>query len=303
MFNKIIANVVSVMPEKFVWLFSKRYIAGKKLSDAITVSQGLNKEGIMVTVDVLGEYINTLGEAEENKRAFMETLKALHENKITGTISIKPTMFGLLIDQKYCRDTIRQVIQKAKDYGICVCMDMEDSACTDIELDMYEGLYNEFPDHISLVLQAYLYRTGNDLKRLQRISRNGSLIDVRICKGIYVEKDDVAYQEKKQVRKNYLECLDYMLRNNFYCSIATHDKILISEAEALLSKYNTHKGQYEFQMLYGVCPDLRKKLVQKGHPLRVYVPYGEQWFGYSTRRLKENPRMISHIIKSLFVRG
>jgi proline dehydrogenase len=303
MFNKIIANVVSVMPEKFVWLFSKRYIAGKKLSDAITVSQGLNKEGIMVTVDVLGEYINTLGEAEENKKAFMKTLDALHENKITGTISIKPTMFGLLIDKKYCTDTIRQVIKKAKEYGICVCMDMEDSACTDIELDMYEGLYNEFPANISLVLQAYLYRTTDDLNRLQKISRKGHPIDVRICKGIYVEKDDVAYQGKKQIRKNYLECLDYMLRNNFYCSIATHDKILISEAEKLLSEFNTNKDQYEFQMLYGVCPDLRKKLVQKGHPLRVYVPYGEQWFGYSTRRLKENPRMVTHIVKSLFVRG
>lgn len=303
MFNKIIANVVSVMPERFVWLFSKRYIAGKKLSDAITVSQGLNKEGIMVTVDVLGEYINTLEEAEENKNAFMKTLDALHENRITGTISIKPTMFGLLIDKKICTDIIRQVIQKAKDYNICVCMDMEDSTCTDIELDMYESLYNEFPDHISLVLQAYLYRTGSDLEQLQKISHKGHPIDVRICKGIYVEKADVAYQGKKQVRDNYLECLDYMLRNNFYCSIATHDKILISEAEKLLSEYKTHKDQYEFQMLYGVCPDLRKKLVQKEHPVRVYVPYGEQWFGYSTRRLKENPRMISHIIKSLFIRG
>lgn len=303
MINKIIANVVSVMPQRFIWLFSKRYIAGKKLSDAIEVSKKLNKEGIMVTVDLLGEYIQTLEEADENKNAFLDTLDALHENKIIGTVSVKPTMFGLLIDRDYCKNLIVEVILKAKSYNISVCLDMEDSTCTDIELDLFEELYKEFPESVTLVLQAYLFRTLGDLKRLEEISIPNHPIDVRICKGIYVEKEDVAFKGKKKINKNYIACLDYMLKHNFYNSIATHDKSLIVEAEKLLTKYQVPSDRYEIQMLYGVCPDLRNQMVKKNHPVRVYVPYGEHWFGYSTRRLKENPRMVSHIIKSLFIKG
>ncbi len=303
MINKIVANVVSIMPERFIWLFSKRYIAGKKLSDAIEVSESLNKEGIMVTVDLLGEYIKTLEEADENKKAFLNTLDAIYENKIPGTVSIKPTMFGLLIDRDYCKELIKEVILKAKGYNISVCLDMEDSSCTDIELDLFEELYLEFPGYITLVLQAYLYRTMNDLKRLQKIALPEYPIDVRICKGIYVEKEDIAFRDKKKINKNYIACLDYMLQHNFYCSIATHDKKLVLEAEHLISKYRANYDRYEFQMLYGVCPELRGQLVKKGYQVRVYVPYGEHWFGYSTRRLKENPRMVSHIMKSLFIRG
>lgn len=303
MVNRIIASIVSIMPQKFIWLFSKRYIAGKKLTDAVKVSKKLNSEGIMVTVDLLGEYIKTLQEADKNKDAFIDTLEALHTNNINGSISIKPTMFGLLIDKNYCKKLIVEVIKKAKSFDISVCLDMEDSSCTDIELDLFEELYKEFTGSVTLVLQAYLYRTLDDLKRLNDFSNPEYPIDVRICKGIYVEKEDVAFRDKESINKNYITCLDYMLQHNFYNSIATHDKKLIADAEQLLKNYKTLSDKYEFQMLYGVCPDLRSQLVKKNHPVRVYVPYGEQWFGYSTRRLKENPRMISHIIKSLFVRG
>jgi proline dehydrogenase len=303
MVNRIIASIVSIMPQKFVWLFSKRYIAGKKLPDAVKASNKLNSEGIRVTVDLLGEYIQTLQEAAENKNAFLITLEALFENNIKGSISIKPTMFGLLIDRNYCKGLIVEVIKKAKSFNITVCLDMEDSTCTDIELDLFEELYKEFPGSVTVVLQAYLFRTLDDLKRLNKFSFPDFPIDVRICKGIYVENGDVAFSGKKRINENYIACLDYMLTHNFYNSIATHDKKLIAGAERLLSQYKTPRDKYEFQMLYGVCPDLRKQLVKKEHPVRVYVPYGEHWFSYSTRRLKENPRMVSHIIKSLFVRG
>lgn len=303
MIHRLIANIVSWMPERFIWLFSNRYIAGKKLSDAVAVTESLNNRSVKVTIDVLGEHIKSLEEAQEYKKAFLKTIGAIEKNELKATISVKPTMFGLLIDQSFCYEQIREVVQKARKTGIAVCMDMEDSSCTDIELDMFERLYSEFPENISFVLQAYLRRTISDIRRLALINNPEYPIDIRICKGIYVEPKNLAYKSKNAINKNYLLCLDTMLQNKFFCSIATHDKSLIAGAEKLLKQYSTDKSNYEFQMLYGVLPDLRNKILKNGHPIRVYVPYGEHWFNYSTRRLKENPRMVSHIIKALFVSG
>ncbi len=303
MLNRFIAQVVSVMPQRLIWIFSKRYIAGKFLNDAIQVSKQLNKKNISVTIDVLGEYIKDLEEAKQNTLAFLETLEAISANDIKGTISIKPTMFGLLIDKDFCVGQIVKIIEKAKSLDIAVCIDMEDSSCTDTELSIFKYLYQQYPQNVSFVMQAYLYRTPDDLKELNKVNSKDHPIDIRLCKGIYNEKEDVAFQKKEEVNNNYIGCLKYMVENNFYCSIATHDKELVSGAEKIIKENSLSKDRYEFQMLYGVSPELRKTLNQKNHPLRVYVPYGEQWFGYSTRRLKENPKMVSHIIKSLFIRN
>lgn len=303
MLNKIIANMVSVMPEKLVWIFSKKYIAGKTLDDAIRVAKELSNENAMATIDVLGEYIHKTQEALEYKEGYLKTIEAVKANQLKATLSLKPSMFGLLLDKDFCYHQIRDVIKFASESNISICLDMEDSTCTDIELDLFEQLYREFPSHVSLVLQAYLHRTITDLERLSKINKTDNPINIRICKGIYIEPASIAYQQKKEINENYKKCLNFMADSNFYCSIATHDKYLVNTAVEIIKDKNLPKNRYEFQMLYGVRPELRKMLVESGHPMRVYVPYGTHWFGYSTRRLKENPRMITHILKALFFGG
>ena len=291
------------MPENLVWLFSRRYIAGKKLSEAVNVTKNLNSVGITATIDVLGEYIKQTDEAIAYKNNYISSIEVVVKEKLHTSISIKPSMFGLLLDEDFCYSQLIEVIQKAKNMGVSVCMDMEDSSCTQIELDLFERLYKEFPETVTLVLQAYLKRTLNDLKWLKSIMLPNYPINIRICKGIYVEPENIAYQKYKEINQNYLKCLEYMLDNNFYSAIATHDKRLVKAINRMLKEKNVAFDKYEYQMLYGVRPSMRDKLVSNSHQMRVYVPYGTHWFGYSTRRLKENPRMIPHIIKALVFRG
>ena len=303
MLNSLIAKLVALLPESLVWIFSKRYIAGKQLSDAIRITKQLNTKGIKATVDVLGEYIQKTHEAIEYKQNYLEAIELIDKEKLETTLSVKPSMFGLLLDEEFCYQQLREVIEKAAKAGLSVCMDMEDSSCTEVELKIYEKLYKEFHGAVTLVLQAYLRRTLNDLKWLKTIIIPGKPINVRICKGIYIETEDIAFQQYKDVNNNYLACADYMLENGFYTALATHDKHLITALTGMLRQKQTRSDSYEFQMLLGVRPKLRDKLVRLNHPMCVYVPFGTHWYGYSTRRLKENPRMVTHIIKALIIRG
>lgn len=303
MLNAIIAKMVSHMPENLVWLFSKRYIAGKDLSDAVTLTQKLNTLNIEATVDVLGENIQQKEEAILYKQKYLETIESIIANGLKATLSLKPSMFGLLIDRDFCLEQISEVIEKASVSGLLVCLDMEDSSCTDKELTLFEQLYRKYPAVVTIVLQAYLKRTLADIQQLEKISSSVSPINIRLCKGIYVESPEISYQTKKEININYITCLSYILENNFFAAIATHNKQLISKALEIIKQKKIPHKKYEFQMLYGVRPELRKKIVYLGHPMRVYVPYGTYWFAYSTRRLKENPRMVSHIIKALIFRG
>lgn len=303
MFNKLIANLLPYFPKKFVWLFSKSYIAGETTDDAIKASKLLNEKGMMVTLDVLGEFIKTLDEAKENKKQYLELIETSEKNKIDGNYSVKPTMFGLLIDKKVCYENIREIVKKAAGYNNFVRIDMEDSQCVVKEIELFRKLKNEFPYNVGLVFQAYMKRTLDDLKKLMDIHTEKSPLNYRLCKGIYVEPPEIAYKKYKEINEHFLEDLEFMFKNNVYSGIATHDKPLIEGAYKLIEKYNVPKEKYEFQMLYGVTPALRKSIVDKGHKMRIYVPFGKEWFGYSTRRLKENPKMTNHIIKAIFVKG
>jgi len=303
MFNKFIAAVLPYIPKKFVWLFSKRYISGVTIEDAINSSKDLNAQGIKVTIDVLGEFIENLDEAEANKQEYLEIIEAAEKNKIDGNFSVKPTMFGLLIDKDVCYQQIREIVKKAAEYNNFVRVDMEDSQCVDMEIELFRKLKEEFPKNVGLVFQAYMKRTLDDIKNLQDINSEENPINYRLCKGIYIEPAEIAYKKYKEVNDHFLEDLEYMFENKIYPGIATHDKPLVEGAYKLIKKYNVPKDKYEFQMLYGVTPELRKSIIEKGHTMRAYVPFGEQWFGYSTRRLKENPKMAWLIIKSIFVRG
>ena len=256
-----------------------------------------------VTIDLLGEFITRLEEATANKLAYLDIIARVEQEKIDGNYSLKPTSFGLLIDPEACYVNIREIVAKAASYGNFVRVDMEDSQCTDLEIDLFRKLHREFPSNVGLVLQAYMRRTLQDMKNMKDLHNSGNPLNFRMCKGIYVEPAAIAYKKYEEINDHYLEDLEYMFQQGMYPGIATHDKPLVEGAFKLIEKYKIPKNRYEFQMLYGVTPDLRQSIVDKGHTMRVYVPFGKEWFGYSTRRLKENPKMATHIIKALFVRG
>ncbi len=303
MFNKLIASLLPYMPKKFIWLFSKRYIAGTTTQDAVKESRKLNREGIMISVDLLGEFITDLKQADENKNEYIDIIETFEKENIDGNYSLKPTMFGLLLDEEVCYNNIREIVAKAAEYGNFVRVDMEDSQCVDREITLFRRLKDEFPENTGLVFQSYMKRTLDDIKGLEDLNTVSNPVNYRLCKGIYVEPAEVAFKKYQEINDHFLTDLEYIFENKMYPGIATHDKPLVEGAYKLIEKYNVPKEMYEFQMLYGVTPELRKSVVEKGHRMRVYVPFGSQWFAYSTRRLKENPRMASLIIKALFFRG
>ena len=291
------------MPKRLIWIFSKRYIAGETIEEGLKACRELNSQGIEVTVDLLGEFISTVEQAEENKNKYIEIIERFTSEGITGNFSLKPTMFGLLIDKDICFANVEAVVKKAVERKSFVRIDMEDSQCVDIELEIYRKLQQRYPASVGLVVQAYLRRTKNDLMNFSNVHVNGTPLNFRICKGIYVEPKHVAYKEFDEVREHYLDDLKFMLDNKMYAAIATHDKFLVDQAIEMVKELNIDRTKYEFQMLYGVTPELRSYIVKQGYKMRVYVPFGKDWFGYSTRRLKENPKMASHIVKALFFRG
>jgi proline dehydrogenase len=303
MFNKVIAAILPYFPKKFMWIFSKAYISGETIEDAMRVSKELNGNGIKVTLDVLGEFIKTLEEAEENKKEYLNLIDVTFKSGVDGNFSVKPTSFGMLIDEEACYKHIREIVMKAASYNSFIRIDMEDSPCTDMEIKLFRRLKTEFPANVGIVIQAYLKRTLNDIKGLADLNSEKYPLSFRLCKGIYIEPEAIAYKKYEEVNQHFLEELEYMFRNKIHVGIATHDKPLIDGAYKLLKQYNVPKNLYEFQMLYGVTPRLRESVVKDGHTMRVYVPFGKKWFGYSTRRLKENPKMASHIIKAIFVKG
>ena len=295
--------MIPFMPKKLVWVFSKKYIAGETIEDAIKVSRSLNSSGIKITIDLLGEFITTLDQAAENKQTYMAVIERIEKEKIDGNYSLKPTSFGLLLNKEICYGHIREIVSKAASFASFVRIDMEDSPCTDLEIELFRKLKQEFPRNVGLVVQAYLKRTLTDIKDMNDISSAETPLNFRLCKGIYVEPEAIAYKKYSEINEHFLEDLEYMFTQGYYPGIATHDKPLVEGAYRLIEKYKVPKDRYEFQMLYGVTPELRKSIVEKGHTMRVYVPFGKEWFGYSTRRLKENPKMASAIIKAIFVRG
>ena len=303
MINRLIANILPYMPKRLVWIFSKKYISGVSLSDALRESEKLNEEGCSVTIDILGEYVTKFSEVEQYKIQYINAIKQFSIQKINGNFSLKPSMFGLLLDKEICYNNIREIVMVADHLNSFIRIDMEDSTCTDDEIFLYRRLKTEFPQRVGLVVQAYMRRTLNDLKQLTEFHSASSPLNFRLCKGIYVEDASVAYKGYQEVRDHFMEDLEYLLLNGIFAGIATHDSYLVEQSMQLIEKHKIPKERYEFQMLYGVNSNLRRSIVKKGYPMKVYVPFGQQWFNYSTRRLKENPNMVWHIIKAIFIRG
>jgi len=291
--NKLVVLLIPIVPKFIVQFFSKKYIAGAKVEEAVKVIKDLNAKGIMATVDVLGEEIKEKSESEEALQQYLEVLKIIDEENLDSNISVKPTHMGLKLDKEFCYNNLKTLVQEAKKYNNFVRIDMEDNTCTDDTLEIYLRLKKEF-ENVGTVLQSYMRRNVSDVNNLIPHKAN-----LRLCKGIYIEPKDVAYKDKDIVNYNYMYCLDKLLTNKCYVGIATHDEKLVWSALSIIDKLGLNKDEYEFQMLLGVTEELRDIIVKSGHRLRVYVPFGEQWHAYSTRRLKENPNMAGYIIKSI----
>lgn len=303
MFASCISSLLPYLPKRLVWQFSKQYIAGETEQEVLRCAHELNAQGIFSTIDILGECIETLGQAKENKERYLHLIELAEHNGIRGNYSLKPTFLGLLIDKDICLHNIREIVLKAASFKSFVRIDMEDSHCTQLTIEIFQRLYQEFPGNVGLVLQAYLHRTYDDLRELAKLQNEQYPMNLRICKGIYVESEKIAYKGYDEIREQYLRLLEYMMQNQMYPAIATHDAYLVDKALQLITRYTIKSDRYEFQMLYGVTPKLRAKIVQSGHNMRVYLPFGKDWFGYSIRRLKENPDMLKSILKALFVKG
>ena len=302
MINKLIARMLPYFPEKLVWIFSKPYISGQSIDDALRESQKLNQKGMLVTVDLLGEYIKNLGEADQYKAQYTDLIKRFSAEKINGNFSVKPSMFGLLLDREASYRNLRSLVEVADQCNSFIKIDMEDSACTSNELEIFRRLKTEFPNRVGIVVQAYLHRTLDDVKNLLDLHSTDAPLNFRLCKGIYIEHESIAFKGYQEVRDHFMADLKFMLQNGIYAGIATHDKYLIDKSLELIMELGISNDKYEFQMLYGVAPKLRQSVVDRGHKMRVYVPFGKQWFNYSTRRLKENPNMVWDILKAIFIR-
>ena len=296
-FNNLIVRVVQLMPKPVVGFFSKKYIAGETLQDAVDFVKKLNAKGIYATMDVLGESVANKSESIKCKNEALEVLEAIEKNKLMANLSIKPTQMGLAIDEQFAYEQILELVKKAAEYKNFVRIDMEDSPFTDKTLNLYKRIYADYKN-VGVVIQAYMKRSIDDVIALNKIGTN-----YRLCKGIYVEPAAIAYKGKQEVRDNYLKLLDQMFKDGNYVGIATHDKPLIDAAYARIKEQNIAKDKFEFQMLLGVREDLRDKINADGYKIRIYVPFGKDWYAYSVRRLKENPSVAGTIAKSFLTFG
>jgi proline dehydrogenase len=289
-FDRAIVRLLPAVPRPVVQKLSGRYIAGPELKDARETVRRINAEGKAATIDVLGEEITTEEEAAAIVRAYQDVFADIERCGLDSGVSVKLTGLGLKLDHELCRDNLRTVVLDAASRGNFVRIDMEDSSTTDETLRLYRELREEGHENVGIVLQAMLRRTLADVAALAELRPS-----VRLCKGIYVEPSDVAYQDYEAVRASYVRSLEALLDAGCYVGIATHDEWLLGEGRRLVAERGLAREDYEFQMLLGVRPERGDELVVEGHKLRIYVPFGRQWYAYSLRRLQENPRIAGYI--------
>ncbi len=293
-FNNLIVSCIPLVPKFLVRKFAAPYIAGETIEDAVATVKKINASGAVATIDLLGEFITEKSQATHDTAELKRLLKAINDHGLKSNVSIKPTQFGLLLDGEFAFENIRDLVSTAKEYGNFIRIDMEDSPCTQMEIDLYLRLRKEF-DNVGLVIQAYLYRTDADVNLL--IANKANL---RICKGIYVEPENIAIKDKQEIRNNFLKQVEKMFVAKCYVGVATHDEYIVNEVYKLIEKHKVQPSDFEFQMLLGVLPKLRKSIIEKGYKLRIYVPFGKQWYGYSVRRFKENPQVAGYVAKAIF---
>ncbi len=291
---------MQVVPPPLLWRFSRRYIAGSRLDDAYAVVGRLNaQDRCSATIDVLGEDSVDREQVGDAQSLYLEALRGIQERGLDCGISVKLSEMGLRFDAAGCREVMRGLAGDARERGLYLRIDMEDSSVTSATLDVYRELRRGF-DNVGIVIQSCLRRSERDVAGLIE----EGIADVRLCKGIYVEPEDIAYRDPAGIDASYLRLLTRLVESDAArVGIATHDPRLVAAAEALIRRHALPKERYEFQMLLGVATRLRRELVARGHPLRVYVPFGERWHAYSMRRLRENPQILGHVVRNLFTPG
>jgi proline dehydrogenase len=288
--DRAIVRLLPAVPKPVVRRISERYIAGTELEDACRVVSELNDAGKMATIDVLGEEIAKREEALEIAREYGDVFATIERERLDSNVSVKLTGLGLKLGYEFCRENLATLVRGAAQRSNFVRIDMEDSSCTDDTLRVYRDLRAEGLDNVGIVLQAALRRTLDDVRELAGLG-----VNVRLCKGIYVEPPEIAYQDFEEVRESFVRSLEALLEAGAYVGIATHDEWLVSEGLRLLERFGRGREEYEFQMLLGVREALGDRLVHDGHRLRIYVPFGRHWYSYSLRRLQENPKIAGYI--------
>ncbi len=315
-FSRFVVAMTIRMPKWFVGWVSRRYVAGPNLNDAVKVMKRLSNEGSCFTIDVLGEEINSMEEAKFFLEEYQNVVKAIIDNNLDANLSIKPTAFGLLLDENEGMKNIEILVKMAHENNLFVRLDMEDHRVTDATIQVMLKMHEKGLTNVGVVLQGRLFRTISDIEMIKQ--RLGANADYRICKGIYLEPSEISHTERKPIIDATNKSIDAMLDAGAYVGIASHDYPVIDYALSALKSRGMgpniadprenagvpreNKGPgYEFQMLLGVRGNLRRKLSKQGHLTRVYVPYGEKWYEYSIRRLKENPTIGTQIVKSFLL--
>jgi proline dehydrogenase len=288
--DRAIVRLLPAVPRPVVQKLSERYIAGPELKDARETVRGLNAQGKLATIDVLGEEITNEDEAAAIVRTYLDVFADIQQCGLQSGVSVKLTGLGLKLDYDVCRANLETVVSDAESRGNFVRIDMEDSSTTDDTLRLYCELRAAGRENVGIVLQAMLRRTIADIGALADLRPS-----VRLCKGIYIERPDLAYREFGAVRANYVRALEALLDAGCYVGIATHDEWLVEQARRIVAERGLASDAYEFQMLLGVRSALGDRLVREGHRLRIYVPFGRHWYAYSLRRLQENPKIAGYI--------
>jgi len=275
--------------------FASRFVAGETLPEALAAVKGLNRQGITASLDLLGESVTNDREARDARDAYLELLDQIHEQRLEANVSVKLTAMGLDISEELCISIMQDVLGRARELKTFVRLDMESSAYVDRTLKIfYDRLYPSYKENVGIVLQSYLFRTRNDVERSL-----SAQCRVRLCKGAYKEPPSVAYPDKKDVDRNYVACMQLLLEKGNYPGIATHDPAIIDATRAFAKERGIAPDRFEFQMLYGVRRDFQERLVKEGYRMRVYVPFGTQWYPYLMRRLAERPANVAFITGSV----
>jgi proline dehydrogenase len=279
--------------------FANRFVAGETLDSAVAAVDKLNHGGVSASLDLLGESVHNEAEARAAGREYIRMLDRIHERELDANVSVKLSAMGLDVSEELCTRIMQDILDRAAAHGSFVRLDMEGSDYTQRTLDLFEHrLFPAYRDHVGIVLQSYLYRTFADVENANRIRAR-----VRLCKGAYKEPDNVAYAEKREVDENYVKCMHELMLNGNYPGIATHDEAIVREATRFACEHHIDPSRFEFQMLYGIRRDLQTRLVRDGYRMRVYVPFGTQWYPYLMRRLAERPANVAfltgNVIKEL----
>ena len=293
--NKIALSFMPLLPKSLIYQFAKRYVAGTTKETALNAIEDLNKKGFVVTLDILGEHTQTRHIATEVTSDYIDLYKQIHKRRLDCNISLKPSHIGSDISEEVYNENLQKIINVSEETNNFVRIDMESSKATDFTIKSFVNEKNK-GFNIGTVFQAYLHRTFDDIANLD--PRN---LNFRLCKGIYKESEDICITDRSKINDNYLKILRFAFENDIYVGIATHDINLLESVHELIGELNVDSNRFEFQVLYGVpMHGWNQKHLDSGYKVRVYVPFGKDWYKYSIRRLKENPDIAGYIIKNLF---